>query len=798
MKAFSLQKRQAHNSFGKPLFRLLKALVLFIFWASQPSASQAAGVTIITHGFHSGTTGWVDEMMWAMYGRSDFPGTRASIYTVYVVPTENSLEVTCSSLTGWDPLSTSDSGEIFILLNWSSIDEGGFGTDVIAEAIVPKLLSPSFVPGLGKRLVEFPIHLVGHSRGGSLVTAIASLLGENGVLVDQVTTLDPHPVTYDEHAPGDFDRVAIYRNVVFADNYYRQGGVLAPNGYSVAGATNIDLTDIVMGGGFDPHTDVHTYYHGTIDTALSFLGPVDGRYISNSWYALPTGPRDSVGYLWSRKVGAQRPLVGVSQDFGGSASRETLNLSAANWPNVVITNAGPLSLLAGQSITLSGFNQDCDSPHTITFYLDTDRNPYNSGLTQLGSPLPRSASGTVVSALPTQTLTIPAGMTSGTYYLCATATDGTRTRYHYFGKSPVTVMQTLTKPVVHSPARGAGGQFSFRVSCLPSLFYYVEASTNLRDWEIVLSTNATTTAFIYSEANVSSRPQRFFRVSVFSSPTGMALIPAGDFAMGNSKSPSEGNANELLHTNGVSAFYMDQAPVTKTLWNQVRTWGLTNGYTDLPVGSAKGDAHPIQSISWYAAVKWCNARSQMENRGAVYYTSASQSTIFRTGTSDITSACVKWATNGYRLPTEAEWEKAARGGLVGMRFPWGDIISHSLANYNGSTATNYDLSAGYHPTFNTNGMPYTSPPGFFSPNGYGLYDMAGNVLNWCWDRSGSYSATYQIDPKGIDSGGSGAARVARGGGWSSEPYWCRVAVRDSASPSGNNYAVGFRCARSSP
>jgi formylglycine-generating enzyme required for sulfatase activity len=242
----------------------------------------------------------------------------------------------------------------------------------------------------------------------------------------------------------------------------------------------------------------------------------------------------------------------------------------------------------------------------------------------------------------------------------------------------------------------------------------------------------------------------------------------------------------------VSAFYMDTNLVSYRQWQSVCSYATAHGYDFVHAGAGDAPNHPVQTVDWYDCLKWSNARSQQAGLTPVYYTDEGLTHICTNG--ETTNISVNWAANGYRLPTEAEWEKAARGGLSGKRFPWGDTISESQANYRANTnALAYDLGPnGYNAAFATGATSHTSPVGSFAPNGYGLYDMAGNVWEWCWDWYGTPYAGGS-DPRGP---ARGSARVVRGGSGNYSARSAQCAVRDYDFPWGDsNYFVGFRCVR---
>jgi formylglycine-generating enzyme required for sulfatase activity len=240
----------------------------------------------------------------------------------------------------------------------------------------------------------------------------------------------------------------------------------------------------------------------------------------------------------------------------------------------------------------------------------------------------------------------------------------------------------------------------------------------------------------------------------------MPSIPGGTFQMGSDR----GDADEQpVHSVTVRAFQMDKYEVTN---QEYRRFDPTHHSGEYRRHNLNGGEQPVVLVSWWDAVRYCNWRSRQEGLEECY--------------DEDTGEC-DFSRNGYRLPTEAEWEFAARGGYEGTWYPWGDKISRDDANYDGVGEADRWYA--------------TAPAGCFPANGYGLHDIAGNVYEWChdWYHEEYYARSPESDPVGP---GTGTYRVLRGGSWSDYPSYLRCANRSYGDPAVRYAILGFRCVRS--
>jgi sulfatase modifying factor 1 len=255
---------------------------------------------------------------------------------------------------------------------------------------------------------------------------------------------------------------------------------------------------------------------------------------------------------------------------------------------------------------------------------------------------------------------------------------------------------------------------------------------------------ATTTGSLESKTQTTVEVMDLPQI-IGSDGTVMIQIPAGEFLMGSDDDQDVIlNESRPVHTVYLDAFYIDKYEVTNAQYKKFMDATGHKAPYHWDDSNFNDPKKPVVDVTWDDAKTYAN-----------------------------------WA--GKRLPTEAEWEKSARGGLVGKEYPWGDSITHDNGNYVG--------------TGGKDKWKYTSPVGSFTPNGYGLYDMAGNVWEWCadWYDEKYYANSPKSNPKGPDSGFYN--KVLRGGSWlDTNTNYLRVATRHLGfPPSFVNSNVGFRC-----
>jgi formylglycine-generating enzyme required for sulfatase activity len=251
----------------------------------------------------------------------------------------------------------------------------------------------------------------------------------------------------------------------------------------------------------------------------------------------------------------------------------------------------------------------------------------------------------------------------------------------------------------------------------------------------------------------------------------MVLVQGGKFDMGDVMGDKEYDNEKPVHSVTLSSFYLGKTEVTFDEYDAYCT--ATNTEKSDDAGWGRGN-RPVINVSWFDAVEYCNWLSEKQNLTKVYTISGDKVTA-------------DWSATGYRLPTEAEWEYAARQRGQKVRFGNGkDIADPSEINFDGS--------ADYKKTYSVSGQyrEKTTPVGSFPANSLGLHDMSGNVWEWCWDWYGDYASGSQTNPHGA---GSGSNRVLRGGSWINIPANARAARRGYGAPSDRFANYGFRLAR---
>jgi hypothetical protein len=505
-----------------------------------------AGVTVITHGYSSDVNGWVSGMAEAIPNYGTFPGTNYTIYKL-TLTTDGNGNYFYQSVrdAGVAPL-TSNSGEIMVKLDWSQMAGGlsapyDISTYDVAWVASSALMQTNAIPELGGHpLVELPLHLIGHSRGGSLVSEISRLLGTNGIWIDHLTTLDPHPLNNDGNNdpffPTDASANSAYANVLFCDNFWQDfpDGLFDFNGEAVSGAFNRHLTD--LSGGYNNasiaapyHSNVHLWYHGTValSTPASDTEATVTSTERQAWWTADERAGMNAGFEYSligkgnrlsldQPLGPGSPAIqdGYNQmwDLGAGVSnnRTALSSNSGQWPNIIKLHlAGTNVVAAGEPIAAKFYFQYGRAASTAKcqLYLDEDANPYNANSTLVfQSTLTNTGTASVrlLSANLDTTAAVP-----GVYRLFARLQAGTRTRLMY---APQVLKITPSRiPPTLDIASASPTEFLLTVNGTPGQQIAIQASTDLQNWSLIATNTLAGTVWEYTNTPTVTLDELFYR-----------------------------------------------------------------------------------------------------------------------------------------------------------------------------------------------------------------------------------------------------------------------------------------------
>jgi hypothetical protein len=440
---------------------------------------------------------------------------------------------------GGVPPTNSNSGEIIIKLDWSTL-AGGFTPDStydVGRATALALMQTNMVSELGGHAVaEFPLHLIGHSRGGSLVCEISRHLGTNGVWVDHLTTLDPHPLNNDgfDDIPSTVDAPArTYVNVLFHDNYWQDmgDGLFVPNGEPVFGAYVRELSSF-SGGYSSSHSDVHLWYHGTIDwrTNASDTEASIGSSQRTTWWTAYETNGMRAGFLYSligggtrlsidQPLGTGQPMIrdGYNQwwDLGAGvfSNRTTLPVNNGSHPNLILFNRTQTNqVVQGQSTPLQFYYQWAQSNTnmaTVSIYLDDDFNLLNTNQTLLKELQVPTNGPSYVSVLTTNITLAASNAAPGFHALFAKISGGGRFRYLY-APELVEVIASAQPPILDI-ALVELGQFRIGVNSAANQTIVLQYSTNLQDWLPLITNTLEANRWEYANIPPVDATERYYR-----------------------------------------------------------------------------------------------------------------------------------------------------------------------------------------------------------------------------------------------------------------------------------------------